>query len=405
MWTRRASALLAGFLIFYLIGLANDLFSAYFLAAGTLAWLAISWLLALRSGRQLTLSRSVASAHVYAGEPVQVTLGVAVAGTHQVLDLAEQVRNLTLDTTRQLRWFCETAGQDRTLTDQLIFDQRGHHRFEGLSAELGDPLGLFRKCLRPPGTFDLVVYPKPFRLPHFPLYGMTALGLSDTRIDRQAGEAGDFYGVRPYQQGDELRHIHWKSTAHSGKLAIKQYQRRSTSATVLYLDGQQQAHAQTPAGSTLEQCVQAAADLAAHVIAQGSPLRLLRAGRKIVVIPSDRGERQLLKVLEALALARADGEATLAQVIEGDRGAQVEGGTAVVVTPAADRELTRVLLALRSRGAHLVVVMVPPHLYGAAGDPEAAQAAFGTLATAGAAVCQLGPGQGMASTMRAGALW
>lgn len=403
MWTRRATALLLGSGIFYVIGLANSLWAAYFLAGGALAWLAVSGLLAWRLGRRVEVSRSVGTPHVYVAEPVPVSITLTTTGP-QTVTVHEQVHNLTLDETREVRWLAETAGQPRVLRDKLAMAHRGHHRFEGVVAEVSDPLGLFRRQ-RPAGqAFDLMVYPRPLKLPHFPLFGMAALGLSDARIDRQAGEAGDFYGVRPYQQGDELRHIHWKTTAHSGRLSIKQYQRRATAATTIYLDCAAQAHASGEQGSTLEQCVQAAADFAGYVCEERSPLRLVQAGAKLKVVPSDRGERQLTRVLEVLALARADGTTTLAQAIDGDQGAHLGTGTVVAITPAANPELTRALLAVRSRGATLVVVMTPAHLYGGGGETES-MAMFAGLAAAGATVYRLGPGETMAGAMRAGGSW
>ena len=403
MWTRRATALLAGSCIFYVIGLANNLWAAYFLAGGALAWLALSGLLAWRLGRRVEVSRTVGTPHVYVAEPVPVSISLTTAGP-QTVTVREHVRNLTLDETQEVRWLAETAGQPRVLRDKLTLERRGHHRFEGVVAEVGDPLGLFRRQRRSGRTFDLMVYPRPLRLPHFPLFGMAALGLSDARIDRQAGEAGDFYGVRPYQQGDELRHIHWKTTAHSGRLSIKQYQRRATSATTIYLDCAADAHAGRQQASTLEQCVQAAADFAGYVCEERSPLRLVQAGEKLKVVPSDRGERQLTRVLEVLALAKADGGTTLAQVIDGDQGAHLGSGTVVAITPAADRELTRALLTIRSRGASLVVVTTPAHLYGGGSEAQSTEM-FRALATAGATVYRLGPGDTMAGAMRAGGSW
>jgi len=405
MWTRRASALLAGVAVFYLIGLSNTLFTAYFLAGAALAWLIAAWVITLRQGRRLVAARTLSSPRLYVGEPMEVTLRVDTGAAPQTVTLRETVRNLTLGDQQELRWVCETTGEPTVMRDRVVPDHRGHQVFSGLVAEISDPLALFRYRRQSPETCNVIVYPKPIPLPHFPLHGLAALGLSTTRVDRRAGEMGDFYGVRPYQHGDELRHVHWKSTAHSGRLAIKQYQHRATSATVLYLDCQQPVHAAQGEHSTLEQAVQAAADLAGHVLEAGSPLRLVQAGAKIKIVPSDRGERQLMKVLEVLALAQADGEAPLSAVIAGDREARPEGGTVIAVTPGAHDELTRSLLGLRSRGANLVVVMVPAHRYGGAADPEAASRMFGTLASAGATVYLLEPGQKMAAVMRAGGLW
>jgi len=388
--------MLAGCLIFFVIGMANSLFTAYFLASGGVLWLVFAWLHVLRHERGVAVSRLVGSAHVYAGEPVRVQLALA-ATPGQPVALVEEPVNNTLAETTSLQWLAEGRGEPLQFADDLRFPRRGHYSFPGLQAQVCDPLGLFRRCLPPGPATDLIVYPKPQPLPHWALYGESTIGPAGSRMDRHSGESGDFYGVRPYQQGDELRHIHWKTTAHTGKLAIKQYHRRSSTATTIYLDCREEAYAERP--DALEQAVQAAADAAAHAIGRHSLLRLVQAGAKIKVVPPDRGERQLVKALEVLALAQADGEAPLWQVIAADQAASSGGGTVVAVVAEASTELTHQLLALRARTANVVVVIVAP--LDEDKDSEYARLQRALLG-AGAAVYRLPPGQSLPTVMGAG---
>ena len=116
-------------------------------------------------------------------------------------------------------------------------EKRGVFFLEKVSLVSGDPLGLFRKKKR-------------FRLPAqveippriMPLASLAAPdksgGLADVEGRKQgrAGSGAEFFGVRPYRIGDEVRHIHWKATAAKGQLMVKEFEASAVDQVVILLD-------------------------------------------------------------------------------------------------------------------------------------------------------------------------
>ncbi len=60
--------------------------------------------------------------------------------------------------------------------------------------------------------------------------------LSGERVAREAGQSLEFFDVRPYGAGDELRYVDWKAYARTGKLVTRLFQAERTAALHLLLD-------------------------------------------------------------------------------------------------------------------------------------------------------------------------
>ena len=61
----------------------------------------------------------------------------------------------------------------------------------------------------------------------------------------------------PYRDGDELRRVHWRSTARHGELMVRREEQRWRNRAVLLLDTRARAHSGTGAGSSFEFAVSA----------------------------------------------------------------------------------------------------------------------------------------------------
>ncbi|MFJ6549051.1 MULTISPECIES: DUF58 domain-containing protein [unclassified Microbacterium] len=128
----------------------------------------------------------------------------------------------------------------------------------------GDPIGILRRELRWPDVQRIHVHPVTVRLPS------TSAGLirdlegtpSTTLVDADLS----FHAVREYVVGDSPRHIHWKSTAKTGTLMVRQYEesRHARIAVILDLDPESYA-----SDDEFENTVSAAASLALQGVRDG----------------------------------------------------------------------------------------------------------------------------------------
>lgn len=128
----------------------------------------------------------------------------------------------------------------------------------------GDPIGILRRELRWPDVQRIHVHPVTVRLPS------TSAGLirdlegtpSSTLVDADLS----FHAVREYVVGDSQRHVHWKSTAKTGRLMVRQYEesRHARIAVILDLDAESY-----DSDDEFENTVSAAASLALQGVRDG----------------------------------------------------------------------------------------------------------------------------------------
>lgn len=170
-------------------------------------------------------------------------------------------------------------------------------RFVLVPLEVGreDPLGLAHGRHRTGGSSTLTVHPR--QLPARPYGGHSRAAALGPAADDLWQGADEQRGVREYQPGDEVRHLHWKATAHTGRLMVRELaDPRQASLTVL-LD--------TRIGSLSEADFEEAVDLAASLLAAatqaGLRARLFTAG----------GREVTHHVLDALTDVRQDDAGTL----------------------------------------------------------------------------------------------
>jgi uncharacterized protein (DUF58 family) len=109
-----------------------------------------------------------------------------------------------------------------------------------------------------------------------------------------------------------------------------------------------------------------AASLARHFIRLDRAVGLIAYGQHREMTQADRGDRQLTKLLEILAVIKAGGRMPIGDVVDVEASHFSRDTTIVVVTPSADEGLADVLRGLRRRGIRAIVVLIEASTFGAA---------------------------------------
>lgn len=266
--------------------------------------------------------------------------------------------------------------------------QRGRFTLGPLTLSSGDPFGLFRlsRHLEDPGEASFIVYPAIVEVPAFaPQVGYLPGG--DTMRRRTPYVTTNVSGVRDYAPGDSFNRIHWPSTARTGRLISKEFELDPTADIWLFLDLERGSHSDLvwaqmsaqsearlpwePVGpdpalipSTIEYAVTIVASLTKHFIARDRAVGFLAYSRHREVIPADRGERQLTKILETLAVIRAEGHIPLAEIITAE-AAHLRRNTTIIIVTSTDQPYW--IAAARDasqRGVKVVAVLIDPLGFG-----------------------------------------
>ncbi len=170
----------------------------------------------------------------------------------------------------------------RDVTYAVTATARGHYRVGPLSVRLVDPFGLCELARAFTTSSDLVVTPALTALPPVPLGGDWAGG-GDSASRAAASAGSDDVTTREYRYGDDLRKVHWRSTARTGELMVRREEQPFQSRAVLLLDTRARAHRGDGPGSSFEWAVSAVAS---------AGVSLLRAGFTVSLVLDD--ERELV---------------------------------------------------------------------------------------------------------------
>ncbi|GAA4854862.1 DUF58 domain-containing protein [Saccharopolyspora cebuensis] len=224
---------------------------------------------------------------------------------------------------------------------------RGVHHIGPLRTRIGDPFGMAEFERELADRSRLIAVPQVVELTGFPAAaGMGSGGEGTTR--QRAGHGDDDAMVRQYRHGDDIRRVHWKSSARRDELMVRVEERPWHGDLTVLLDRRSAAHRGSGARSSLEWAVSAAASIALHLQRHGRTLRLVTEDAEPLASGLDQDG-----VLDALAAVRGSAQRDL--VCTRDPGA---GHELIAVlgetTPAAATELVK----LRPQGSRSLAVLL-----------------------------------------------
>ena len=157
-------------------------------------------------------------------------------------------------------------GETFSATCQVRAEKRGVFFLEKVHLVSGDPLGLFRKKKRFRLPAQVEIHPRIMPISSLPAADKSG-GLTDAEGRKQgrAGSGAEFFGVRPYRIGDEVRHIHWKATAAKGTLMVKEFEASAVDQVVILLDTEKKFASAEPGSSNFEFLISCAASITEHL--------------------------------------------------------------------------------------------------------------------------------------------
>ncbi|NRQ34204.1 DUF58 domain-containing protein [Nonomuraea sp. NN258] len=278
----------------------------------------------------------------------------------------------------------------REIDYRVRSDLRGRYTIGPLTVRITDPFGLVELTRSFTISDTLVVTPQVMALPHVRLSGeWTGGGDSRTRSVAAAGD--DDVAPREYRQGDDLRRVHWRSTARHGELMVRREEQQWQSRGALLLDTRRYAHRGEGPRSSFEVAVSAAASIGVHLAREGLGLRLV----------TDQGAEHLTdsglswSLLDTLAMVRHSQARSLELGVSALRQGGGDGLIVAVVgelTPDEARDLAR----LRHGGITGVAVLLDVGSWDGA-PSEDHEAVQGVLAGYGWRIVRLPAGTSIAS--------
>ena len=249
--------------------------------------------------------------------------------------------------------------------------RRGLFTLGPVHVRVGDPFDLFHRERIFGGPRQLLVYPLALELPRYsvPPANLPGEGRFRRRTHYVTPNAS---GLREYAPGDSVNRIHWPSTLRTGRMQVKTFELDPASQLWIVLDLNRSDHAGEDDESTVEYAVTAAASIARLFLAQNRSVGMMMFADRFRLIESDRGNQQLTRMLEDLALAQPIGDVPISTLLAQQSPRWGRHTTVIVITPASERRALDGIRALTQRGVQVAAVLIDAASFGGrAGGEEA----------------------------------
>jgi uncharacterized protein (DUF58 family) len=287
----------------------------------------------------------------------------------------------------------------RTWRTLSLCGRRGLYTIGPVRATTSDLFGLFRHSRTFGTPQHVLVYPRGVELTSFAVPSAHLPG--EGRFRRPTYTiTPNASAVREYLPGDSLNRIHWRSSARVGELMVKLFELDPASDIWVVLDLQGTVQAGEGDDGTEEQAVRVAASISRYFLLANRTVGFLALGARFHVEEPERGLSQYTRILEALAVARAEGDVPLADLLNRESRRFGRHTTVVVITPSVDESWVVSLQMLGGRGVKLASVVLEPRTFGGGGN---ALFVYGALAAAGIATYLLKAGDDLLAALGSGA--
>ncbi|MBA3528622.1 MAG: DUF58 domain-containing protein [Propionibacteriaceae bacterium] len=237
----------------------------------------IAAFLVARARLRMSCERSVEPAQVPLGSPMRgkITLGQDGRLPAGILLLEDHVPRELGPLPRFLVDKADLSWR-REVQYPLLGRVRGRFSTGPLSVRTTDPFGLVSLDRQFVATSDVMVTPQVVPLPVMRTAG-GAGSTGEARPHRIGVVGQDDALVREYHQGDDVRRIHWRSTARWGDLMVRREEQSWDPSASIMLDTRASAHAGRGMNNSMEWAISAAASIATHFLDDGFGIEIYEA--------------------------------------------------------------------------------------------------------------------------------
>ena len=361
MRTSLASGLATTSLVFLVAAMALRSWQVVLLALPPVIILAVGALFPPPVPR-LVAVRSLSRERAQAGMPVEIELAIHNDGPSldlvEVLDVVPRELAVIGGTNHTI------AGLDSSGNLRLRYVVRptikGDFRIGPVRVRSLDPLGLGAEDASLPVESRVVIAP--------PMEDLRRARLAPRRTrpwfgqvsSRQIGIGTDFWGVRDYLPGDEVRRINWKAFARLDRLFSNEYEGERSGDVVIVLDARREAFVGTETDNPIEHGVRAALGIAENVLASQNRVGLIVQRDVLDWVPPAFGRKQLYRILDHLVHVRPGGDWPFAHIAWVLQRFFPRDTLVVLISPLSDRTALSAVMGLAASGYDVAIISPSP---------------------------------------------
>lgn len=300
----------------------------------------------------IDVTRSSLPGRVREGQTIAVELNITGQKRASTLILEEKLDPALGQTTR-LPLASIGAGEELTHSYTFTPVRRGIYQLGPTSATWSDPFGLTTQDQVLAEPINLIVHPRTELVHDRVLTRMWEDPPVRPPVSKPWPTGFEFYGMREYVPGDDLRRVVWTAVAKTGKMLVRESEQGISDRVSIYLDNSKEWHSPGDPSETFETGIRVAASLCAKHVADGFSVNLHAADAELSL--NQRGPRARFNLLDELAKLQMT-KRTMADAGGRILGESRRGAHFVVITPHLDRATADQIRLVLERGASVVLV-------------------------------------------------
>jgi len=323
----------------------------------------------------LKVERKLAPSRTFGGDPIDVTIRVTNDTDHDLADIEiEDHVPLPLTPESGLNSIPLSLRPQESLewTYRISPAKRGHYIVGPISIQYADLLGFYRRRTQRLQEDSFTVLPTIEKIGTLDLRARRVGAWSGQVPSRRVGAGTEFYELRLYNPGDELRRINWKASARAGRLVTNEFESEHVTDVLLIVDSTEDVASSIFKFDLTEFQLTLAGSLSSQLLLQGNRVGLAIYGVVRSWVDLAFGKRQLIKILDNLAMAKA-GRALvpISYAIESVVVSLVPSKSLILfISPLLSEETASVISSLAEKG-YVIVCFTPTQEQAKGTDPTA----------------------------------
>ena len=237
---------------------------------------------------------------------------------------------------------------------------RGEYYLNYVVIESSFPLGLWKIQKNYPSKSKLTVYPEFYEIPQFAVSfrGMRA-EFANTASNRP-GTGGNFLQIREFQTGDSLKNIHWRATARTGKLMVRELEKFTLSNLSIVLDSSSNLILGLGEESNFEYAIRAAATIANKALSTRYHVKFIYYDQIKSKIKFVKAYGRMTPILNHLSMIDITDKIKVKDLVEASIPEIERESVAVFVLLSLTSDVTRIIMRLAEQGIESVLVVFDP---------------------------------------------
>ena len=340
--------------------LANGSFVA--LSLPIVLYLAVLSLFMEETEASFDIERRISDTRIMAGETIEVQVMVKNTGSRiELLEIVDNLPNYVhLKEGNNHALISLDESEEQTFSYTLDCPLRGRFQLNNMELKIMDSgrLHKVKAQMKKASEFSVVATIEPLKgVKIAPRKTRNWVGMIKSR---RVGIGSEFYGIRDYVSGDELRKINWKATSRYDKLVTNEYEAECSGDVTLILDARVESNVGHIEDSAVEHGVRAASTISQQILADKNRVGLIVLRDIIDEVYPAFGKRQFYKLSEHLLNVKPMGLLPFENV-----GWMVTSyfpleSQIIVISTLTDREIIQTIGDLCARGYDVVVLSPSP---------------------------------------------